>query len=269
MKEVVKLGLILMIISAVAGLGLAVVYAETKPVIDQRAQRDILDAAKACIPGASTIEQMEKDGKVYWIGKNGDELVGAAVRVLAQGFSTNAPIEMMVGVDSQGQVSSIKIISLAETPGIGSRVKSDDFLGRFIGKKDPSEVDGISGATISSSAVKGGAQNAVEFLSAFVAPEPEVVIDLAKIPDGTYEGTGKGLMGPIKVSVAVKDGKITKVTVLENEETPDVAGPALTGIPRAIVEQQKVDVDAVSGATFSSKGIVGAVKNALQGAQGK
>jgi len=87
------------------------------------------------------------------------------------------------------------------------------------------------------------------------------------VPDGTYRGVGKGLFVISSLSVVVAAGKVTSVTVVSQSETPDVAAPALTGIPKAIVEQQKVDVDVVSGATFSSKGIIAAVKNALAGAQ--
>lgn len=262
MKEVAKLGITLALICAVAGLGLAVVYAKTKPVIDERAQQDILNAAKEVIPGATSVEQMEKDGTVYWIGKDGDKVTGAAIKVESQGFQN--PIEMMVGVDSEGKIAKVKIIALSDTPGIGTRVKDESFLSRFVGAEGPSKVDGISGATFSSRAVIGGVSKAAEFLSGIVAPKQEkMVIDFAKVPDGTYEGTGNGLMGPIKVRVTVKGGKVTEVVVVENTETPGVADKALSDIPKAIVEQQRVEVDAVSGATFASKGIMEAVKNAL------
>jgi len=93
------------------------------------------------------------------------------------------------------------------------------------------------------------------------------VIDLAKVLDGTYEGVGKGLMGAIKITVTVKDGKIVDVTVVENNETPQIASQALENVPKSMVDQQKIDVDTVSGATFTSKGIIEAVRNALSGAQ--
>lgn len=267
MKEVAKLGITLMLICALAGLGLAAVYAKTKPVIEQRAAEDLLNAAKEAIPGATTIEQNEKDGKIYWIGKAGDEIVGAAMKVESQGYGSS-PIEMMVGVDLKGKVTKVSIISLSETPGIGTRVKDESFLSKFVGVEDPSKVDGISGATFSSRAVINGVNKASEFLSSIVAPkQDEFVIDLAKVPDGTYEGVGKGLMGPIKVTVTVKNGKIADVTVVENNETLQIASQALENVPKAMVDQQKIDVDTVSGATFTSKGIIEAVRNALGGAQ--
>lgn len=86
---------------------------------------------------------------------------------------------------------------------------------------------------------------------------------MAETADGVYEGTGAGLNGQIKVSVTVSGGKITEVKVLEHSETAGISDPAIEKIPAAIVEAQSADVDIVSGATFTSKGIIEAVKNAL------
>ena len=86
---------------------------------------------------------------------------------------------------------------------------------------------------------------------------------VAETADGVYEGTGAGLNGAIKVSVTVSGGKITEVKVLEHSETAGISDPAIEKIPAAIVEAQSADVDIVSGATFTSKGIIEAVKNAL------
>lgn len=86
---------------------------------------------------------------------------------------------------------------------------------------------------------------------------------MAETADGVYEGTGAGLNGAIKVSVTVSGGKITDVTVVEHSETAGISDPAIAQIPAAIVEAQSADVDIVSGATYTSKGIIEAVKNAL------
>lgn len=262
MKQVAKLGFILALICALSGLGLAAVYAKTKPIIEKRAEEDLLNGALEVLPGASSIEQQELDGTVYWLGKSGAEVVGAAMQVESQGYGAN-PIQMMVGVGSDGKISKVKIIALSETPGIGSRVDSEVFLSKFSGIDNPAGVDGISGATVSSGAVKGGVGKAFDFLSEIVGPGREPVIDIASIPDGTYEGTGEGLFGAIKVSVAVQGGKITEVKVLEHSETEGIADAAISRVPDAIIEKQTVDVDAVSGATYTSKGIIDAVKDAL------
>jgi uncharacterized protein with FMN-binding domain len=258
-----RLGITLLLICGIAGLGLAVVYDQTKPIIEKRAVEDALTAAKAAIPGADEIVEQTKDGVTYWLGKSGGETVGAAMKLTTTGYNGSSPIELVVGLDATGKVSKVIITSIAETAGVGSRIKDDAYLAKYTGVSSSKEVDTISGATISSKALQAGVTKAVDFLSEFVAPKQEMVIDFAKVPDGTYKGTGEGFMGPIEVEVKVAGGKVTSVTVLSNQETPDVAGGALSDIPKTIVSQQKADVDAVSGATFASKGIIEAVKNAL------
>ena len=86
---------------------------------------------------------------------------------------------------------------------------------------------------------------------------------LAETADGVYEGTGAGLNGNIKVSVTVNGGVITDVTVLEHSETAGISDPALEQVPAAIVAANSADVDVATGATYTSKGIMEAVKNAL------
>ena len=83
--------------------------------------------------------------------------------------------------------------------------------------------------------------------------------------DGNYEGTGQGLYSEITVSVGVKDGKIASVEILDQEETPEVAGEALVEIPKRIVEKNSAEVDVVTGATGTSDGIMEAVSKALEG----
>ncbi len=263
MKQVAKLGLILALICALSGLGLAAVYNKTKPIIDERAREDLLNAAKEVIPGASTIEQLEENGTPYWLGKSGSDVLGAAVQVESQGYG-NSPIQMMIGVNTEAAVTKVKIVSMSETPGIGTRIKDEAFLSRFKGENNPARVDGISGATVSSGAVKAGVSKAYDFLTAIVAPGDAVHLDITSIPDGIYEGTGEGLFGAIQVVVTVQSGKITGFEVLSHSETQGLSDPAITRIPAAIIETQKFDVDTISGATFTSKGIIDAGRDALK-----
>lgn len=87
----------------------------------------------------------------------------------------------------------------------------------------------------------------------------------AESADGVFEGVGQGLNGAIKVSVTVSGGTITDVTVLEHSETAGVSDPAIEQVPAAIVAANSAEVDVVSGATFTSNGIMEAVRNALGG----
>jgi len=76
-------------------------------------------------------------------------------------------------------------------------------------------------------------------------------------------GRGKGFMGDIVVTVTTENGVIKDVVVTENIETPAVAADALVKIPAAMKTANSADVDIVSGATYTSNGIIAAVKNAL------
>ena len=81
--------------------------------------------------------------------------------------------------------------------------------------------------------------------------------------DGTYTGTGDGLRGEINVSVTVENGLISDITVLSHRDDLEFFRKAQNGVVADILKQQTADVDTVSGATFSSKGIIDAVAEAL------
>jgi fumarate reductase flavoprotein subunit len=94
----------------------------------------------------------------------------------------------------------------------------------------------------------------------------EVVEETIVYKDGKYEGVGQG-MHDIKVAVEVSGGKIAKVEIVAHEESDGIADEALEKIPAAIVEKNSLNVEAVSGATLASDGIINAVKNALESAK--
>lgn len=94
-------------------------------------------------------------------------------------------------------------------------------------------------------------------------------IDLSKIKDGTYEGQANGYRGLVKVAVTVKDHKITAIKVLSNSDDAAFFNRASAGVIKSIIDKQSLKVDVVSGATYSSNGIIKAVKNALTGEEDK
>lgn len=91
-------------------------------------------------------------------------------------------------------------------------------------------------------------------------------IDASIIPDGTYFGECDVDFIRAKVEVEVQSGQIISINLLEHYTDQ---GAAAEGIEQVIVNQQKIDVDAVSGATNSSKVIKKAVDNALSNAVNK
>ena len=85
------------------------------------------------------------------------------------------------------------------------------------------------------------------------------------LADNSYTGTGKGFAGDIKVTVTLADdGSIVDVTVDECNDTPGVCDTAVEKVPAAMKELNSINVDTVSGATFTSQGILAAAKDALE-----
>ncbi len=79
---------------------------------------------------------------------------------------------------------------------------------------------------------------------------------------GVYTGEGQGNNGPVKVEVTFSEDRITDIQVTEHAETPGICEPAMERIPAAVLESQSLAVDAVSGATNSSRGILAAIEDA-------
>lgn len=94
------------------------------------------------------------------------------------------------------------------------------------------------------------------------AVETTVAASSQPVPD-TFEGTGTGRNGDIKVEITMDGDRIASVVVTEHQETAGIADPALERIPAEIVEYQSLGIDAVSGATITSDGILEAVEDAL------
>ncbi|MEA4964950.1 MAG: FMN-binding protein [Oscillospiraceae bacterium] len=85
----------------------------------------------------------------------------------------------------------------------------------------------------------------------------------ANLPDGTYSGSGAGFRGQTTVSVTVSGGTITNITVDATGDNDEYMSRASSTVIAGILGSQSTDVDAVSGATYSSNAILTAVKNAL------
>lgn len=81
--------------------------------------------------------------------------------------------------------------------------------------------------------------------------------------DGVYTGVGEGFRGTTEVQVTVEDGYIADITVLSFRDDQEFFHKAQSAVINAILTEQTADVSAVSGATFSSNGIMDAVANAL------
>lgn len=135
------------------------------------------------------------------------------------------------------------------------------------------EVDAVSEATYTSRGILGAVQNALTRRSGPTtplrrSPKPAapLVVEEFTAPstylDGIYTAEAIGFEGKITVQVTVAEDKITDITVLSAEDEEEYLSRAKRVIP-AILEEQSPNVDTVSGATYSSTGILNAVKLAL------
>ena len=134
------------------------------------------------------------------------------------------------------------------------------------------EVDAVSEATYTSRGILGAVQNALtgEVVNNPLPPQPKpaatLVVEEFTAPsiylDGIYTAEAMGFEGKITVQVTVAEDKITDITILSAEDEEEYLSRAKQVIP-AILEGQSPNVDTVSGATYSSTGILNAVKLAL------
>lgn len=128
---------------------------------------------------------------------------------------------------------------------------------------------GSSGQTASQSAVSSSQSSvstqstAAETAAGSSAGSSPAAAVIASLADGVYEGSGTGFRGETQVKVTVKDGKVTDIEIVSYQDDQQFFSRAQSGVIASIVSSQDPDVDAVSGATFSSNGIMEAVANAL------
>ncbi len=167
MREILKLGLILMIVCAVAAGSLAWVYQTTRPIIEGRVVEEFNAALKAVVPEAESFKEVKDEGASLYCGLKGGRVVGVAIPVQGKGYGSS-PISMVVGVDPSGRVVQVKVLSHSETAGLGSKITGESFLAQFTGKTPESpvavgqDIDAISGATISSRGAASGVKKALE-----------------------------------------------------------------------------------------------------------
>ena len=168
--------------------------------------------------------------------------------------------------------------SITEVEILGASHETKQFLRRAkrllttVVEAQSWEVDAVSEATYTSRGILGAVQNALtgEVVNNPLPPQPEpaapLVVEEFTAPstylDGIYTAEAMGFEGEITVQVTVAEDKITDITLLSAEDEEEYLSRAKQVIP-AILEGQSPNVDAVSGATYSSTGILNAVKLAL------
>lgn len=200
------------------------------------------------------------------------DLADGVYKGSATGFS--GPVTVAVTIMDK-KITSIDILSSTDDEAFFNRAKG--VIDRIISSQS-FDVDVVSGATYSSNGIIKAVKNALTgendktvtgkskqesaSESDSSSAEIEAVQDAAAYRDGTYYGTGKGFAGTMKVKVDIAGGKIASISIVSTKDGDSYVKSA-SSLLDTIVEKQSTNVDTVSGATFSSRGIIAAVRSAL------
>ena len=215
---------------------------------------------------------------------------------IGMGFKGNVRVEVKV---TDGKIASINVIDNIDDAPFFDKAKS--LIPNIISSQT-ANVDSVSGATYSSNGIKSAVRDALkkagssqesvnndeinkklEKLSKLeeklkqmkklskdlrkkvesLEAESQKYMVNKKLKDGSYEGSGIGFRGYLKVEVDVNEGKISSIRVVENVDDAPYFEKA-RGLITNIVSGQTPNVDSVSGATYSSNGIKSAVRDALK-----
>lgn len=181
--EILKIGFILFLITAVSAGLLAAVNAKTAPIISENKRLQQQEAMKIVLPKADSFdetnfisEKMDKSVTAVYKGNNDSGYV-----VMASPVGYGGEILIAVGVTKDLKVSGISVISQAETAGLGAKCTNEEFTSQYIGKSanitvakgnaTDNQINAISSATITSKAVTSGVNAAVEAVK--IAKEDE------------------------------------------------------------------------------------------------
>ena len=217
-------------------------------------------------------ETKEKKEEKKTAAKGSFDLEDGVYKGTGTGYAGDITVSVQI---KDKQIVSIDILSSSDDEAFFSRAKA--VIDKII-EGQTLDVDTVSGATFSSrgiiSAVKnaltgekdnsttGQAQSGQTAAAAGSSTSVAKVEDAAAYKDGTYYGSGTGFGGLLKVMVEISGGKIASIQIVENSDGSDYISKAASLID-SIIAKQSTNVDTVSGATYSSVGIIQAVRDAL------
>lgn len=188
-----------------------------------------------------------------------EELTDGVYTASANGRNGNVEVQVTI---TDGRIADVEVLSHEETEGIADPAL--ERIPRLIVDSQSTQIDTVSGATLTSNAIIQATEDAI--LQAGGNPESMTAQDVAhekKLVPGTYTGTAHGHHSDISVEVSVSETTIDSMTVTECGDNIHIADAAVERLPSAIIENQSIAVDTVTGATFTSRGLLSAVANAL------
>lgn len=256
-------GIVPVILAAVVGIGAVVSLSDyTAPVYGSESEDELTETETIIeSAGMESIEETEVENTEAAAVLDGAfDLADGTYEGSANGFS--GKIKVSVVIKNQ-TIRSINILSNSDDEAFFNRAK--EGVTASILAKQSTDVDTVSGATYSSRGIINAVKDA---LSSSDGEEQTVVAkgDFA-LNDGYYEGTGNGFAGPVKLFIEIKDKSIVGIYIVKTSDDAGFFNRAKEGVTASILEKQSTDVDTVSGATYSSRGIIEAVSNAMEAAK--
>ena len=189
-------------------------------------------------------------------------VTGEEKSATAQGFIGDVTVKATLDGNT---ITALTVGTPDETPGLGQNCSEEDFTKQFIGKTLPVElgkdVDAVSGATITSTAVV----DALNSLAA--APEAEATPEATEVPENLQTATLTGFGGDVTVKAVLEDNVVASLTVETPDETAGLGQKCSDEefisqfIGKTLPVKLGEDVDAVSGATITSTVVVNALNS--------
>lgn len=177
MKDILKLGVTLFVICAVAALVLGITNNITSPVIEERNIQASNKSRQIVLSDAEEFKQLEGMNsdivvEVYE-GLKGGDVIGYTIKTSPKGYG--GAVEVMVGISTDGKITGVDIGNHSETPGLGSKASEPAFKDQYLDKgvansllvvkgsvNNDNEISAISGATITSNGVTSGVNAAMK-----------------------------------------------------------------------------------------------------------
>ena len=257
MKDVLKLALTLMIITAVSAGSLSYVHSITSVIIEDREREQAAEAIIEFFPDYADVKEEEIDADTFTVVYDEDgNLMGALVDTRARGYGGDIPYQLVI--DADGEIITIMYGPNEETPGIGKKIEEEDFVNQIVGLRVDdaielgNDIDTITDATISASAMARSIRDTMDKYAAHylgmevVEADPvadaieaffpeyalleEETIDGCTFSqfyaeDGSLLGTlasgvAEGHEGDIYFSLVINEGEIKDVIYGDHNETP-------------------------------------------------
>ena len=216
-------------------------------------------------------EETTKSEEQAQVAKGSFDLTDGVYKGTGTGYAGDITVAVQI---KDKQIVAIDILSSSDDAAFFKRAQA--VIDKII-EGQTLDVDTVSGATFSSNGIIKAVRNALtgekdsgttgqsqsgSGAAAGSSTSVQAVEDPSAYKDGTYYGTGTGFGGTLKVKVEISGGKITSIQIMENQDGSEYISKA-SALINTIIQNQSTNVDTVSGATYSSVGIIQAVRNAL------